>query len=78
MTGKDFIALRRLSTKADETLALPGETCERVPDTSLPALLASGKIRAVEPSDGGVADVGTGAPARLHGTTPIASPRRTR
>lgn len=51
MNGKDFIALRRLSTRADVTLADVGETCERVPISSLPGLLNSGKIRAVEPSD---------------------------
>lgn len=45
LKGKDYIALRRLSTKDDQTLAVPGETCERVPASSLPSLLASGKIR---------------------------------
>lgn len=44
LNGKDFRALRRLSTKDDTTLADVGETCERVPATSLAALLASGKI----------------------------------
>lgn len=44
MNGRHFIALRRLSTKDDTTLAVPGETCERVPVSSLPGLLASGKI----------------------------------
>jgi hypothetical protein len=44
VTGRDYIALRRLSTKANETLADVGETCARVPVDSLPALLASGKI----------------------------------
>lgn len=44
MNGRDYIALRRLSTKADVTLAAVGETCERVPASSLPGLLASGKI----------------------------------
>lgn len=48
LNGKDFRALRRLSTKDDETLAKAGETCERVPAESLPALLASGKIEPVE------------------------------
>lgn len=44
MNGADYVALRRLSNKADETLAAVGETCERVPASSLPGLLASGKI----------------------------------
>ena len=47
--GSNFRALRRLSTKDDVTLALVGETCERVPASSLPALLASGKIVPIEP-----------------------------
>ena len=42
MNGKDFIALRRLSDKDDNTLADVGETCERVPAVSLPSLLANG------------------------------------
>ena len=44
MTGRDYIALRRCSTKGNVTLAAVGETCERVPSESLPLLLASGKI----------------------------------
>lgn len=48
MNGKDFIALRRLSTKADVTLADVGQTCEKVPASSLPFLYASGKIAPVE------------------------------
>ncbi len=47
MTGHDYVAVRRLSTKADETLADVGETCARVPIESLPMLLASGKIARV-------------------------------
>ncbi len=42
--GAQFIALRRLSDRDDRTLAVVGETCERVPAASLPGLLASGKI----------------------------------
>lgn len=49
MKGADYIALRRLSTKDDRTLAMPGETCERVPESSLPWLLASGKIAPAPP-----------------------------
>lgn len=44
MNGKDYVALRRLSNAADDTLADVGESCEQVPAASLPALLASGKI----------------------------------
>ena len=47
MTGREFVAVRRLSNAADHTLAEAGETCERIPADSLPALLASGKIRPV-------------------------------
>jgi hypothetical protein len=47
MTGREFVAVRRLSNAADHTLADAGETCERIPAESLPALLASGKIRPV-------------------------------
>jgi hypothetical protein len=47
LNGRDFIAIRRLSNKADVTLADVGETCERVPASSLPALLDGGKIRRV-------------------------------
>jgi len=44
LKGKDYRALRRLSTAGDETLAEVGATCERVPTESLAALLASGHI----------------------------------
>lgn len=52
LQGKDFVALRRLSNAADETIAAVGETCERVPaapsggtvSDALRKLLASGKI----------------------------------
>lgn len=50
LNGADFRARVRLSTKDDQTLALPGETCERVPVVSLQLLLASRKIAPVEPS----------------------------
>lgn len=49
LRGRDFRALRRLSTPDDETLAAVGETCERVPAGGLAQLLASGKI---EPAGG--------------------------
>jgi hypothetical protein len=49
LDGRDFRALRRVSDAENETLAAVGETCERVPTESLPALLESGDIeRAVE------------------------------
>jgi hypothetical protein len=44
MEGKNYVALRRLSNRDDVTLAAVGETCERVPITSLPGLLKSGRI----------------------------------
>lgn len=44
LSGKEFVALTRLSTKDDETLALAGETCERVPAASLALLAHTGKI----------------------------------
>jgi hypothetical protein len=44
LEGKDFIALRRLSDRADNTLAEEGETCDLVPVVSLLPLLRSGKI----------------------------------
>ncbi len=47
LNGRDFRALRRLSTKDDRTLAEVGDTCERVPASSLAPLLASGKIEPV-------------------------------
>ncbi len=58
MNGRDYRALRRLSNAADETLAEIGETCEHVPDSSLPSLLASGDIGLIDssplPNDGGI------------------------
>jgi hypothetical protein len=46
MTGADFVATVRLSTRDNTTLALPGESCDRVPAASLAGLYASGKITA--------------------------------
>lgn len=48
MTGADFRALVRLSSKANDTLADVGKTCERVPAESLPWLLATGRIEPVD------------------------------
>lgn len=51
LKGADFVARRRLSNAADETLAAVGEFCDRVPASSLPGLLQSGKIeRATRPA----------------------------
>lgn len=47
LQGEDYRALRRLSDRDNVTLADVGETCARVPASSLPALLASGKIELV-------------------------------
>jgi hypothetical protein len=43
MSGKDYIAARVLSTR-DGVVARVGERCDYVPVSSLPSLLASGKI----------------------------------
>lgn len=50
LQGKNFRALRRLSTKDNLTLAEVGETCERVPVSSLGWLLSSRKIEPVPES----------------------------
>jgi hypothetical protein len=42
--GADYVAVVRLSNKANDTLAVPGETCDRVPAGSLPWLLQDGYI----------------------------------
>lgn len=47
--GADYRAVLRLSTADDETLAEPGETCERVPVASLPGLLQAGYIEPAPP-----------------------------
>ena len=49
MTGAYYVARARLSDKAGETLADVGETCDRVPDSSLPWLLESGLIEPFGP-----------------------------
>jgi hypothetical protein len=45
MNGRDYVAVRRLSTKQDTTLAAPGDTCENVPEDSLGWLLDRGWIK---------------------------------
>lgn len=47
LSGAQYRAKVRLSTKANETLAEVGGTCARVPVVSLPGLLASGKIERI-------------------------------
>ena len=47
LDGRNYRALRRLSTREDLTLAEAGETCDRVPQSSLPVLLRTGKIAPV-------------------------------
>ncbi len=42
--GADYIAVVRLSDKANTTLANPGEPCDQVPAASLPWLEAQGLI----------------------------------
>jgi hypothetical protein len=49
LAGAQFVANERLSNLADETLADVGDTCERVPASSLPWLLAQGRIRPADP-----------------------------
>jgi hypothetical protein len=49
LQGKDFVARVRLSDRRDTTLAVEGQTCERVPASSLAGLLADGAIAPVEP-----------------------------
>jgi len=44
MNGQHYVALVRLSNKDDETLADVGERCHRVPASSLPWLLETGRI----------------------------------
>lgn len=47
MKGADFVAVRRISNKKNETLAAVGATCERVPVEALPGLEARGAIARV-------------------------------
>lgn len=46
--GRSFVAVVRLSTKGNRTLALPGQTCEHVPEASLSGLLRGGRIKPAE------------------------------
>jgi hypothetical protein len=49
MKGSDYIARAELSDKAGAVLAVPGESCERVPAASLPWLLAQQLIARAAP-----------------------------
>jgi hypothetical protein len=44
MNGAEFIAVRRISNKANETLAAVGQVCDRVPAEALAGLEARGAI----------------------------------
>ena len=44
ISGADYVAVRRLSDIDDNTFADVGETCESVPETSLPSLVQQGWI----------------------------------
>jgi len=55
LDGANYRAVRRLSTKDNETLAHVGESCARVPADSLPALVASGEIVRLRPGEAAAA-----------------------
>ena len=44
MNGTDYVAVVGLYTKEGKALAVPGETCARIPDESLGWLLEGGYI----------------------------------
>ncbi len=46
--GADFVAVVRISNRDDETLAAPGETCERVPPHLLALFEQRGNIKRAE------------------------------
>ncbi len=48
--ASDFVAVVRISNRDDETLAAPGETCERVPPHLLELFEQRGNIKRVEKS----------------------------
>jgi hypothetical protein len=49
MNGANFIAVRRIHTKGNVTLAAVGATCERVPVEALAGLEARGAIQRAVP-----------------------------
>jgi hypothetical protein len=50
--GAGYTALKRISNRENQTLALPGETCERVPDEAFSngALVVGEDIAPKEPA----------------------------
>ncbi len=44
MKGSDYVAVRRISNRANDTLAAVGESCDRVPENALADLLFYGDI----------------------------------
>ena len=52
MSGHDFEALVRLTAKDGSVLALPGDSCEKVPEVSLGWLAAKGSIKKRGPGSG--------------------------
>jgi hypothetical protein len=53
MNGAEFVAVRRISNKANDTLAAVGERCHRVPAEALGWLEAKGAIRREPRTQGG-------------------------
>lgn len=45
LNGADYVAIKRVSDVRNKTLAMPGETCERVPASALDWLLKQDHIR---------------------------------
>jgi hypothetical protein len=52
LNGADYVAVKRLSNLANETLAEEGQTCEAVPAESLVWLKEQGLIRKAQPGAG--------------------------
>ncbi|HXG56677.1 MAG TPA: hypothetical protein VNJ03_14970 [Vicinamibacterales bacterium] len=48
MKGSDYVARVRLSDAENKTLALPGKTCEKVPESSLPWLLKQKMVERIK------------------------------
>ncbi len=47
LEGADFVAIVRISSRDDETLAAPGQTCERVPAHLLALFEQRGNIKRI-------------------------------
>jgi hypothetical protein len=74
MKGADYIALKRISNRENQTLAAVGETCERVPSNALHWLLEDLAIEKVSPVNRpapkpsqSVATPGSGTPRKVAG-----------